>query len=374
MRIPIRRLGVLLAVLAGALLLLPIVGSLLFANTAMLGHARPSLIWAERAFSLNDNPISRWVMVRALIVDGQESRAARLLAGTDVDVGRMSRGQRDAIALIYANQGEIAKAKSLLPENPYANYVLWAWTGEDSYGDKVRFPSKLGIESEVSYLSSMLSKAIPDIVSRQLWSPDQAYAMQSFLAWSGRDSEDGVMPSVANIDRSLITTGSNVDAMSFWHWDEYLGANGNQALFVTGSDDKERTTAVRLMGLWEKPTPPNQPRPYAQYISQPLSLTPNRFYDFSLGYKTDGDAVATVALMDYASSAGYAFVHVALPSTGGQWKTWSLRGTTPDGDLPPVRLLVRTTGIGSVWFDEIRLVQIQAPRFRQLGWTNSKRV
>lgn len=317
----------------------------------------------------------------------------------------------DTVALAYIAEGKLDKALVLRPEDLYLNVYLWQYSKmsqkvnlTNPIRSKLKYFSNSAIEPSNVRILSYTAKAILQLYEYGVWSREEVARVIAYLIWKHSDAveielllktlsmhyptesiwSDLAVELVQRKEQksSLVPTrlalniskaGNNLvrdtkfnsfneiaraKGNVFWHWGLWQGKENSDALFMGGTDYFESDSALRLTNLWLRPTQVNTIPPYAEYVSEGIILDPNVEYVLALRYKTDqlGSATAFVALLDYTATPHFVFTHTTLPPTMGDWQVWQTLGKSYTKPVK-VQLLVRMSGVGSVWFDDIQLAK-----------------
>jgi hypothetical protein len=94
------------------------------------------------------------------------------------------------------------------------------------------------------------------------------------------------------------------------------------------------------------------------YYTQALELKPNTDYELSLWYRTAPDDEHGPS--GYFGPAGA----VSWPATGGEWKQGTYAFNS--GDKEDIRVYLKVSKVGTVWFDDVRLAAKGAPAHENL--------
>jgi len=361
-----------------------------------------------RSFA-NSNPLLFADVLRIWVANGQSAKVI-----TQYEANRtlnQSLPVSDTVALAYMDQAKFEQALALRPDDLYLGVQLWQRSETATNTTKIAnireklvyFPPS-AINPTNERILQYTSKGILQLLESGVWTRKEAIRAVMYLIWKHSGVTEieellralhthysnestwsdlaaelvqrQVKPSVYNslssvdnrekaeknlvqstrlnsYDRTMMASG-NV----YWHWGVWQGKDSRNALFFGGSDPLESSSALRIMNLWQRPINANEVPPYAEYVSEGITLEPDMEYTLALRYKTDklGEAVAFVALLDYTGVPRFTFVHTPLLATHGDWQTWKMSGKSYVKPIT-VQLLLRMWGMGSIWFDDVQLVK-----------------
>jgi hypothetical protein len=142
-----------------------------------------------------------------------------------------------------------------------------------------------------------------------------------------------------------------------WAWLNMAdGKTWNRALFVGGFDEFESydgEKAMRVDGFWiqrEKDLHPAR----AGYYHRAIALKPDTPYVLSFYYRTRNLSEGKAAIWAKVLFAG----DYMLPDTKGEWRRFVIMGWNRKGEVSKIKPLLRSWGLGEVWFDGIELREI----------------
>lgn len=358
---------------------------------------------------LNSDPLLFADGLRALELSGKTSELVTLYEGNRHL--NHSTIVSDTTALAYIAQGKLDSALILRPDDLYLNTYLWRLSKvarkinlENNIRSKLTYFANNAINPSNERIFQFTTKAILQLYEYRIWSREDVIRVVTYLVWEYsnvsevesllkdlkiRHSDDQVWSELAtelvqrkretaqlilkdwifntqNVESNLVqdTSFNNLNHVAlakervFWHWRVWQGKDNSEALFLSGPDLFESTSALRITNLWQRPIEINGIPPYAEYVSEAITLEPDTRYTLTLRYKTDklGKAIAFVALLDYTAKPQFVFIHTDLPSTMGDWQTWEVSGKSHTKPIK-VQLLIRMSGVGSVWFDDVQLAK-----------------
>lgn len=347
--------------------------------------------------------------LRALELNGKTSELVTLYEGNRHL--NQSTIVSDTTALAYIAQGKLDSALILRPDDLYLNTYLWRLSKaaqkinlENNIRSKLTYFANNAINPSNERILQYTTKAILQLYEYRIWSREDVIRVVTYLVWKYsnvnevefllenlkiRHSDDPMWSELAtelfqrkrktarlisgdwifntqNAENNLVqdTSFNNLNYIAlakenvFWYWRVWQGKDNSEALFLSGPDLFESTSALRITNLWQRPIQINVIPPYAEYVSEAITLERDAQYTLTLRYKTDklGKAIAFVALLDYTVKPQFVFTHTDLPSTMGDWQRWEVSGKSHTKPIK-VQLLIRMSGVGSVWFDDIQLVK-----------------
>lgn len=187
------------------------------------------------------------------------------------------------------------------------------------------------------------------------------------------------------LDPALVSEGPNLLPNSSFenvknghpvNWHFITMANSNpfdRALYNIGLDTIDSLDgqySVRIGGVWAENSaefaPPNSGVWFWDEASNKngkISLLPDSLYLLSFFYRTDENSKGTASVwLNAADSLGGSFQgEHQLPNTQGAWHQAVLAGSIGEESGLAVSPLLRLSGIGQVWFDNVELRQITLP-------------
>ena len=144
-----------------------------------------------------------------------------------------------------------------------------------------------------------------------------------------------------------------------WEFGVWTGADieGRAGYFGTGVFHSAFDTAIKHSGArslritGEVAVPGTEP-PRAAY-HRAFAVEPGREYTVSVWYRTEGLSDGQAQLHVHTHNA-----HLGLPASP-EWRQAELR--FPTGDVTEARVYLASYGVGTVWFDDLRLAPSDAP-------------
>ena len=146
-----------------------------------------------------------------------------------------------------------------------------------------------------------------------------------------------------------------------WAWSNMAtGDPCNLALFVGGVEEFEAYEghrAMRVDGFWIQRKPELEGA-RAGYWGGEIELKPDRPYVLSFYYRTrnlrEGEAAIWVS---YDAEVLFSGDHM-LPDTEGEWRKFVIIGWNRKGEMGKIKPLLRSWGVGDIWFDGVRLEEV----------------
>lgn len=146
-----------------------------------------------------------------------------------------------------------------------------------------------------------------------------------------------------------------------WEWATWTGSGiWEEALYIGGldrSESYEGSHAIRITGLWIRDAAGREAS-RAGYWAQAVTLKPRTSYLLSFYYKTQNLRKGQAALW-LGESPNVLFAgDYMLPDTNGSWRKFIVLGRNKGAEPAEIRPLLRTWGVGDVWFDGVMLQEI----------------